>query len=233
MVEMKKNTLFVACILFCVGIQAQNVRVYVGPTSPRYSFKEYASPGWNVGGKVDFQVKPYLCLVTSLDIFYNQLTPYANDLALTVPNVTSISTPVCINVPLMVHAKFTSRLFERKKSGNGDDFDFWAEGALGLNRRTISQCSYSWFTLDDMKINNFYNTTMSFDAKTTFAHQWGIGFTWRNRISVGVVWYNLGRAKLTGSTTVINTLSGDRFTSSFSGDSMRARLRTFRFGFTF
>lgn len=228
---MKKTVLFAACILVCAGLQAQNARVYVGPTAPRGSFKDYASPGWNAGAKVDFQVKPHLCLVTSLDMFYNQLTPYSNNLSKSVPNVTTITTPVCINVPLMVHAKFTTRLSDKKR--NADDFDFWGEGALGLNRRTISQCSYSWFTTNEAGFSDIYNATMSFDAKTTFAHQWGVGLTWRNRISVGLVWYNLGRAKLSGATTVTRTTTGESLTTPFDGNPVREKLRTFRIGFTF
>lgn len=239
--EMKKLILLSASLLLCLGMQAQNARVYVGTTAPRGSYKNYASPGWNLGAKVDFQVKQHLCLVTSLDMFYNKLTPYANDMALssqTTPagathwGVGGITAPVCINVPLMVHAKFTTRLSERKNK-KGDDLDFWGEGAIGLNRRTISQCSYSWTTSDAMGFTENYNVTMSYDAKTTFANQWGVGLTWRNRISVGLVWYNLGRSKLTGSTTITRLTSGESLTSDFNGDPMREKLRTFRIGIAF
>ena len=231
--RMKKTIVLAACLSLSLGVLAQSARVYVGPTAPRGSFKDYASPGWNAGAKVDFQVKPHLCLVTSLDMFYNQLTPYANNLATSTSNVTNVSTPVCINVPLMVHAKFTTRLSNLKKDKKGDDLDFWGEGALGLNRRTISQCSYSWSAVDAMGFMENYNATMSYDAKTTFAHQWGVGVTWRNRISVGLVWYNLGRAKLTGSSTVTRLSTGESLTSYFNGNPVREKLRTFRIGISF
>lgn len=239
---MKRNALIVVSFILCLGIQAQNARIYVGPTAPRGSFKDFASPGWNAGAKVDFQLKKHLCLVTSLDLFYNQLTPYANNLSLTTPSISSLSkswsvtqvtAPVCINVPLMVHAKFSANLSDRMKEKEVKDLDFWAEGAIGLNRRTLSQCSYAWTVTDAMGFTDNYSSTLTFDAKTTFAHQWGVGVTWHNRVSLGLIWYNLGRSRLTGSRTITRLTNGESTTNAFDNGPMREKLRTFRIGYTF
>ena len=230
----KSLWVIVGALLLAGTMQAQETKIYAGPTAPRGAFKDYASSGWNVGVKTGFKMRTHLSLIASVDLFYNRLTPYTDDLRLSTSNFTIASTPVCYNVPLMVHAKYTTKFSEKRKQTK--DLDFWAEGAIGVNRRTMSQCSYSSVSFDALTgASCATNTTLSFDAKTTFAHQWGVGVTYKNRISVALVWYNLGRAKLSGTQTVSQVTADSNITQTtpFENGRLREKLRTFRIGYTF
>ena len=234
---MKSNSFYkialmtIACFVTAVA-SAQEVRVYVGSAAPTGSYRNYASRGVNLGTKVDFQVKPHLCLVTSVDLFYNKLQPMVNSsISASKNGYTSTLTPVSINVPLMVHAKFTTKASKQSKDNN--PFDLWGEGAIGLNRRYLTQEKFTAYEFSPAGTPLRYDGVNSFDAKTTLAHQWGVGVTYRNRVSLGFMWYSLGRAKMTGTSTITYADTGAQQSLPFDNGRLKIRYRALRLGISF
>lgn len=95
----------------------------------------------------------------------------------------SIAIPHYINIPIMVGLNYE---YEIK-----DNIKFWGEGALGLNIGALTNYKQSI-------IGDDFEETMevSYNTNTSLAFQFGAGFMFNDKYSLGVHYYSLGSQKI-------------------------------------
>lgn len=218
-----------------------DVTAYVGFATPRRGFADVATDGFDVGVKARFPIERHLSIVGSIDLFTNNFANGSHLYKIGHSDFSAISydgKPTFYNLPIMAQLRFGS------SSSKIKNLDFWMEGAVGINCRMISPERWTLTTVPN-PVSSYVGSCSAvtdFDTKFTLASQWGLGITLLSRYSVGLVWYNLGRSSVTGSTTIVsgvlgspdgNTVYREGSVIPFTGEKLRPRIRAFRFGLTF
>ncbi|MBO4445009.1 MAG: hypothetical protein J5814_09635 [Bacteroidaceae bacterium] len=224
-----------ATLLFSPSMRAIDYTVYGGMSMPRSNFADVASTGVNVGAKAFFPVTKHLSLIGSVDLFRNPsngvalgtkygMIPTSSEYSLSCTGNTSFT-----NVPVMGHLHFGVKPKDK-------DLRFWCEGAMGANVRIMSPERYSLSmpvgSSTTLEPGN-YTIVSHFDNKLTFATLTSIGFTFHSRFSIGLIWYRLGRAPITGDIGVTNHTTGITEHRSFEYDRLKTRVRVMRFALSF
>ncbi|MBR4837494.1 MAG: outer membrane beta-barrel protein [Bacteroidales bacterium] len=223
----KKILLIAVMMLTSIGAFAQTqFSIYAGGAFPMGKFKEgelknkmpnkwvlmdekgtngFAGIGFNVGMDLMFPIASVdgLGIIVGADFFYNgynsELKDWFNDLSDNDDDdddkdgseITVSHKPRFMNIPLMVGARYNYEI--------NDGFGIFAEAGVGANLRMISSFkvdySYSdpWYGYEEsMSIEYTYNKSVTFSFKL------GAGVMFAEHFSVGLDYYALGSAKVTG-----------------------------------
>lgn len=134
----------------------------------------------------------------------------------------SIAMPHYINIPIMVGLNYE---YEIK-----DNIKFWGEGALGLNIGALTQFKLSVIG-DDFE----ENMEFSYNTNTSLAFQFGAGFMFNDKYSLGVHYYSLGSQKIKGEAVMEEIYDGDSYIDEerFTFKSINPGMLTIRLGYHF
>ena len=237
-VRMERRNYIAALLLTLLSfsaVHAIDYTVYGGMSMPRSTFADVATTGINFGAKATFPVTEHLSLIGSVDLFRNNSNGTAlgakygglvleEGYGLTCTSHTSFT-----NVPIMGHLHFGMKPKDK-------DLRFWIEGAAGVNIRAMAPERYT-YSLPTQRGNlsgvDDYSIVSNFDNKLTYSTLTSLGFTFHSRFSIGLIWYHLGRAKMTGVHSVTNHTTGQTTHESFDYGRLKTRVRVMRFAISF
>lgn len=148
----------------------------------------------------------------------------------------SIAIPHYINIPIMVGLNYE---YEIK-----DNIKFWGEGALGLNigaltnyKQSVSGTSERYNYEYDYYYDVDFEQTVksSYNTNTSLAFQFGAGFMFNDKYSLGVHYYSLGSQKIKGKLIYEAIYDGesDIDEERFTFKSINPRMLTIRLGYHF
>lgn len=134
--------------------------------------------------------------------------------------------PKYINIPLMVGANYTYNINSK--------FGVYGEFASGFNVRLISDLFMEYeeeTSYGDYELSIDYN----YKPAVSFAYQMGAGIELANRITIGMSYYNLGKAKVEGKIKEKVSYDGDSDSESenFKGKRVTPSMLMLRVGFKF
>ncbi len=166
--------------------------------------------GFTAGVKLNFHTKVKgLGVIATVDGIFNglntEMRDYLNDLYdhydSQFSRDFSLTSPKYLNFPLMAGLNYTYNI--NSKTG------IYGEAALGGNLRVITNLMLSGRTDNYKEVLTYtYNTAFS------FAYQLGAGVNLSDKFSIGLNYYNLGSAKVTGKVTDKQTYNSNTTNSS-------------------
>lgn len=188
--------------LSVTGVSAQSKIVYGGLSLPNGYFAEdeydkniivggkqgSANTGFNAGLKyLQPFSDPKLSWFVSAELFYNGLTSDYKDEVEDKVDPEYIKFESYFNIPVMAG-------FNYNLAALSSDVSLWIEAGLGVNCRLISD--YSEESKDGSELER------TCDKSFLFAYQFGGGLTIKNKLMVGLSYYNLGTDKMRGQQTI-------------------------------
>lgn len=239
----KKFLLIAVMMLTSIGAFAQTqFSIYAGGAFPMGKFKEgelknkepnkwvlmdekgtngFAGIGFNVGVDIMFPIASVdgLGIIVGADFFYNgynsELKDWFNDLSDNDDDddkdgyeMTVSHKPRFMNIPLMVGARYNYNI--------NDGFGIFAEAGVGANLRMISS-----FKMDYSYSDPYYgyeeegSTELTYNKAVTFSFKLGAGVMLAEHFSIGLDYYALGSAKVTGKINVSSDYDDDDY---YKGD---------------
>lgn len=239
---MKKVFLLSAFILVSLSaIQAQNsFSLFFGGAFPTGDFSESdmdkehwgllgndrdggAGVGFDIGLQWNFGIQNVngLGIILSVDGIINTLNSDVKDFFEDLEDEFEeeeyddyeLKTPKYLNFPIMVGANYTYKV--------NDNLGLYGEAAMGFNLRKITDiyCQYEYDAVhyDDYGYVHYYTKgrtqTYEYDLSTSFAYRLGAGFVFNDKYNLGVSFWNLGAAKVKG-TSVSEKNSYDSYDKS-------------------
>lgn len=227
---------------------------FIGVAMPAPAMNGVATSGVAAGIRQVIPIQKHLCLVASVDYFNNRQSPSVRQ-PFVEKGYSYIDTPTYTNIPIMGHLHLGTRIDRHS------NLKLWTDGAIGANMRFISpenaHIANTFMANDgtnDFNLKQECDIHTRYDRRVTFASQWGLGITLFRRYSIAMTWYYLGRASVTGTTTISDittttTLAdGNAYiplteptipavatpgVHNFDQGKLRTRFRVVRFGFTF
>ena len=153
--------------------------------------------GFAAGVKLDFHTKVKgLSVIATVDGIYNGLNAEMRDVLEDLSDYYdsqfsqdfSLKTPKYLNFPAMVGLNYTYAI--NPKIG------IYGEAALAANLRAITNLELSG------RSTNYKETlTYSYNTAFGFAYQFGAGVNLTNKLNLGLSYYSLGTAKVSGKVT--------------------------------
>lgn len=257
--QIKKIALFIIAILGVNSVNAQtDFSIHLGMLFPQGAFAESrmnneqvawldktdragAGLGFDAGLKFRFNlpsVKGFGFIATA-DFFLNMPNDDVKDAKEDIisemeefDNVDefSIAIPHYINIPIMVGLNYE---YEIK-----DNIKIWGEGALGLNIGALTQ--FKRYESGRYNVIEYYyeyeaTTTLSYNINTSLAFQFGAGFMFNDKYSLGVHYYSLGSRKIKCEAMSEGIYDGDSYIDEerFTFKSINPRMLTIRLGYHF
>lgn len=166
--------------------------------------------GFTAGLKLNYNTKVKgLGIIATVDGIYNglnsEMKDYLQDLAdyydSQFTRDFSLKSPSYLNFPAMVGLCYTYNI--NKKTG------IYGEAALGANLRVITNMELSG------KSENYKETlTYNYNSAFSFAYQLGAGVNLTDKFSIGLSYYDLGSAKVTGKITDKKTYNSNTTNNS-------------------
>ena len=168
----------------------------------------FAGIGFNVGMDLMFPIASVdgLGIIVGADFFYNgynsELKDWFNDLSDNDDDdddkdgseITVSHKPRFMNIPLMVGARYNYEI--------NDGFGIFAEAGVGANLRMISSFkmdySYSYYDPYYGYVEGEESRELTYNKAVTFSFKLGAGVMFAEHFSVGLDYYALGSAKVTG-----------------------------------
>ena len=190
--------------LSVTGVSAQSKIVYGGLSLPNGYFAEdeydkniisggkegAAGTGFNAGFKyLQSFSDPKLSWFVSAELLYNGLTSDFKDEAEDKLNPEDVKFESYFNIPVMAG-------FNYNLAALSSDVSLWIEAGLGVNCRLLSDFRAEYDDGGEIEL--------SYDKSFLFAYQFGGGLTIKNKLMVGLAYYNLGTDKLRGQETKNN-----------------------------
>lgn len=263
--QIKKIALLIIAILGVNSVNAQtDFSIHLGMLFPQGDFAESrmdkgqvawldktdragAGLGFDAGMKFRFNVPSVkgLGIIASADFFLNMpnddVKDWKEDMISELEEEDeldefSVAIPHYINVPIMVGLNY--------EYGINDNIKIWGEGALGLNIGTLTSLKQSVSGIDE-RYNyeyDYYNyfdfeetVKYSYNTNTSLAFQFGAGFMFNDKYSLGVHYYSLGSQKIKGKATFEEIYDGesDIDDERFTFKSINPGMLTIRLGLHF
>lgn len=238
MKNVKKTMALCAAILMStVAVAQDGLSVRVGGSFPVGTFAQgnaadmalwtqmsdygAAATGFNVGIKYQLELLSGLSAFASTDLFYSGLNEEVNETF----KSDNVTLPSYMNIPVMVGANYA--LLDILGT------TLWVEAGAGVNFRNITASEVS--AAVGSLISG--NTTSEYNFTTSFAWQAGIGVSLLDKISVGVHYYGLGAAEISGETTTSadlgGLLNGTTKPIEFTAGNLNPSMVVVRLGYTF
>lgn len=250
--QIKKIALLIVAILGVNYANAQkDVSIHLGMLFPQGDFAESrmnngqvawldktdragAGLGFDAGLKFRFNLPSVkgLGFITTADFFLNMpnddVKDWKEDYISEMEEYSdvyefSIAIPHYINIPIMVGLNYE---YEIK-----DNIKFWGEGALGLNIGALTNYKQSIISEGGEE-----TMEVSYNTNTSLAFQFGAGFMFNDKYSLGVHYYSLGSQKIKGEATFEEIYDGgysDIDEERFTFRSINPGMLTIRFGYHF
>ena len=130
---------------------------------------------------------PKLSWFVSAELLYNGLTSDFKDEAEDKLNPEDVKFESYFNIPVIAG-------FNYNLAALSPDISLWIEAGLGVNCRLLSDFRAEYDDGDEIEL--------SYDKSFLFAYQFGGGLTIKNKLMVGLAYYNLGADKLRGQETI-------------------------------
>ncbi len=158
-----------------------------------------AAMGLDLGLKLQYGIPmpilPSVRVMLTADAMYNGLQSDVKDLIEKPSEIAGdlfdVSSPKYFNIPIMAGVNVSHSLFGALK--------VFGEVGLGVNFRMVTDMERTFSVPDLSGGTKDISAAVNFDNSCTFAFQAGLGFCVLNRLSLGVHYYNLGKAELSGS----------------------------------
>ena len=206
-----------------------------------------AGLGFDAGLKFRFNVPSVkgLGIIASADFFLNMPNDDVNDWKEDMISELeeeealdefSIAMPHYINIPIMVGLNY--------EYGINDNIKIWGEGALGLNIGTLTSLKQSvsgTYEEYDYYYDYYYDVDFeetvkySYNTNTSLAFQFGAGFMFNDKYSLGVHYYSLGSQKIKSEAMMEGIYDGDSDIDEerFTFGRINPRMLTIRLGLHF
>ncbi len=250
---MKKSKLFVAVLLTMVtsmSISHAQSTFYIGGAFPMSDFGDdspstffmfdtdeetsAAATGLTLGLKFE---KPLdaagLSLFSSIDVMWNGLNGDIKDELEDLfddYDKFELKSLNYINMPVMAGVKF--------EKGVADNMALFAEAGLGANFRFMTSLSIDYS--GELYYSGYYfdykaTETWEFDPAVKFAYQVGAGIKINDSYTIGISYFNLGKAKAEGEAKTDITIEGEHSneTNDFEWSKLQTEILTIRLGFNF
>ncbi len=257
----KLKTLVLVAIFAIIGMYQSNAQtdfsIHLGMLFPQGDFAESrmdngqvawgdktnrggAGLGFDAGMKFRFNIPSVkgLGIIASADFFLNMpnddVKDWKEDLISELEKEEyyfvdefSIAMPHYINVPIMVGLNY--------EYGINDNIKIWGEGALGLNIGTLTSFKQSFIGTDWYDVDVEKTMKYSYNINTSLAFQFGAGFMFNDKYSLGVHYYSLGSQKIIaeamweGINGSYSYIDEERFTFG----RINPRMLTIRLGYRF
>ncbi|MBO7459747.1 MAG: hypothetical protein J6T53_02410 [Bacteroidales bacterium] len=184
----------------------------------------YAGIGGNIGFDVTVSLPAGFGVFGGIDIFVNannsDIRSYFNDWEKQIEKEIGITSakfnlPNVWNIPILFGVNYLHNF--------NNIVGIWGEAGIGPNFRLISnfntEIKYTALQTDPVTGNTYDKETveMDYDAATTLGFKFGGGVMLWNRMSIGLDYYSLGSAKISGKyelkegSHVIPTYADDKF----------------------
>lgn len=193
--------------------------------------------GFNFGMKLRFEYPSIkgLGIIATADFFYNtpndDIQDWKDDIEESWDaDEFSLKAPKYINIPIMVGLNYEYEI--------NDNTKFFGEGALGFNIGTLTDFSLYASGTEEYSYAD-YNWTerkeYSYKTNLSFAFQFGAGFMFNNKYSLGVHYYLLGSQKIKGEYLIRSTYDvlSDKDEGRFTFKSINPSILAIRFGYHF
>ncbi len=263
--QIKKIALLIIAILGVNSVNAQtDFSIHLGMLFPQGDFAESrmdkvqvawidktdragAGLGFDVGMKFRFNIPSVkgLGIIASADFFLNMpnddVKDWKEDMISEIEDNDewdefSMSLPHYINIPIMVGLNY--------EYGINDNIKIWGEGALGLNIGTLTSIKqYGSGTSEryNYEYDYYYDVDKertikySYNTNTSLAFQFGAGFMFNDKYSLGVHYYSLGSQKIKGEATFEEIYDGESNIEDerFTFKSIKPQMLTIRLGLHF